>query len=204
MRTNFSWLMAVLLLAGCAGTPNNVDNAALLKSERDDKQAEIDMRDPDMSAAISALNNGQPMVAKALLLGLTQRYPLAGKPWVNVGLINFRRGELERAQQAAEKALKLQPEIAAADYLLGLVAHKKNDVPKALKYYLAALEKNQQHAHSHYNVALLYDTYYQDLEKAVFHYRRYLELSTSDDEATLSWVKELESQFVPKGGDDAS
>ncbi|MCF6324372.1 MAG: tetratricopeptide repeat protein [Gammaproteobacteria bacterium] len=204
MRTNYLWLIVLLLLTGCAGIPDSVDNEALLKNEQDDKQVEIDMRNPDMSAAISALNNGQPMVAKALLLGLTQRYPLAGKPWVNVGLISFRRGELDRAQQAAEKALVLQPEIAVADYLLGLIAHKKNDAPKALAHYLAALEKDLQHAHSHYNLALLYDTYYQDLGNAVFHYRRYLELSASDDEVTLSWVRELESQLVPEGDDDAS
>ncbi len=202
MRTNYLWLIAMLLLSGCAGIPDNIANDTLLKSEQDALQTEIDMRNPDMSAVISALNNGQPMVAKALLLGLTQRYPLAGKPWVNVGLISFRRGELDRAQQAAEKALKLQPEIAVTDYLLGLIAHKKNDAPKALEHYLTALGKDQQHAHSHYNLALLYDTYYQDLENAIFHYRRYLELSARDDEITLSWVRELESQLVSEGDDD--
>ena len=206
MRTNYSWLIAMLLLVGCAGTPNYVDNEALLKSERDIQQTGIDMHNPDMSAAISALNDGKLMVAKTLLLGLTQRYPLAGKPWVNVGLISFRRGDLDHAQQAAERALELQPEIAVADYLLGLIAHQRNDAPKALEHYLAALEKDQQHANSHYNLALLYDTYYQDLENAIFHYRRYLELNANEDEdeVTLSWVKELESQLAPEGGDDAN
>ncbi len=208
MRTNYIWLIALLLLTGCAGIPSSVDNEALPKSDQDAQQAEIERRNPDMSAAMSALNDGKPMVAKALLLGLTKRYPLAGKPWVNVGLISFRRGALDQAQQAAEKALELQPEIAVADYLLGLVAHKKNEAPKALQHYLTALEKEPQHAHSHYNLALLYDTYYQDIEKAVRHYRRYLELSESDDEdedeATLSWVRELESQLASEGDDDAS
>jgi len=205
MQTNFPWLIALLLLAGCAGTSSKVDDSeAVLKSVQDAQQAEIDMRNPDMSAAIAALNDGKLVVAKAIFLGLTQRYPLAAKPWANIGLISFRRGEWDRAQQSAEKALELQPEIAVADYLLGMLAYKKNDAPKALVHYLAALEKDPQHAHSHYNLALLYDTYYQDIEKAVFHYRRYLELSTSDDEATLAWVKELESQFAPEGDDDAS
>ena len=203
MRNNYLWLIAALLLTGCAGTPNNIDNTLQQKAEQD-AQAEIDARNPDMSAAINALNDGKPIVAKALLLGLTQRFPLAAKPWVNVGLISFRRGDLDRAQQAAEKALELQPEITVAEYLLGLIAHKKNDAPKALTHYLAELEKDEQHAHSHYNLALLYDTYYQDLDKAIFHYQRYLALIPDDDEATSSWVKELESQLVPEGGDDAS
>jgi tetratricopeptide (TPR) repeat protein len=205
MRSNYLWLIAALLLTGCAGTPNSVDvDNNLQKKAEQDAQAEIDARNPDMSAAINALNDGKPVVAKALLLGLTQRFPLAAKPWINVGLISVRRGELDRAQQAAEKALELQPEITVAEYLLGLIAHKKNDAPKALTHYLAELEKNEQHAYSHYNLALLYDTYYQDLDKAVFHYRRYLSLIPDEDETTLSWVKELESQLVPDGGDDAS
>jgi len=205
MRNNYLWLIAALLLTGCAGTPNNVDvdNNRQKKAEQD-AQAEIDARNPDMSAAINALNDGKPVVAKALLLGLTQRFPLAAKPWVNVGLISVRRGELDRAQQAAEKALELQPEVTVAEYLLGLIAHKKNDAPKALTHYLAELEKDEKHAYSHYNLALLYDTYYQDLDKAVFHYRRYLSLISEEDEATLSWVKVLESQLVPEGGNDAS
>jgi len=205
MRSNYLWLIAALLLTGCAGTPNSVDvDNNLQKKAEQDAQAEIDARNPDMSAAINALNDGKPVVAKALLLGLTQRFPLAAKPWINVGLISVRRGELDRAQQAAEKALELQPEITVAEYLLGLIAHKKNDAPKALTHYLAELEKDEKHAYSHYNLALLYDTYYQDLDKAVFHYRRYLSLIPGEDETTLSWVKELESQLVSEGGDDAS
>jgi len=205
MRSNYLWLIAALLLTGCAGTPNSVDvDNNLQKKAEQDAQAEIDARNPDMSAAINALNDGKPVVAKALLLGLTQRFPLAAKPWINVGLISVRRGELDRAQQAAEKALELQPEITVAEYLLGLIAHKKNDAPKALTHYLAELEKDEKHAYSHYNLALLYDTYYQDLDKAVFHYRRYLSLIPDEDETTLSWVKELESQLVSEGGDDAS
>lgn len=193
MRIKYLWLIAMLLLVGCAGAPQHIDESQAQRERA--AQAAIDARNPDMSAAIQALHDGKPIVAKALLLGLTQRYPLAGKPWVNVGLISFRRGELDRAQQAAEKALELQPEIAVADYLLGMIAQKKGDAPNAMIHYLAALEKDEQHAHSHYNLALLYDTYYQDLENAVFHYRRYLALIANEDEATLSWVRELESQL---------
>jgi len=194
MRTSYLWLMITLLLAGCAGQPSTVGK------DPQPPSAMINQGEPDMSAAIAALEDGKPIVAEALLRGLTQRYPHAGKPWANIGLILFRRGEWNRAQQAAEKSLELQPEIAAADYLLGLIAHKKNDAPQALKHYRSSLAKNPLHAHSHYNLALLYDTYYQDIEKAVHHYHRYLELIQNEDEATLAWVKELESQIIPDGG----
>ncbi len=195
MRTNILWLMLVLLLAGCAATPNNT------AKEPPVQQAPIAVA-PDLSAAIAALKDGKPIVAEALLRGLAQRYPQAGAPWVNIGLIMFRRGEWDRAQQAAERALALEPEIAVADYLLGMVAHQRNDAPLALKHYTTALEKVPQHAHSHYNLALLYDTFYQDIEKAVHHYYRYLALITDEDEATLAWVKELEAQLAPEEGAD--
>ena len=198
MRNNYLSLMIVLLLlAGCAGTPESVVQEA--PQQQAGSETEV-----DMSAAIAALNEGKPLIAEALLRGLAQRHPQAGMPWVNIGLIHFRRGEWDRAQQAAEKALALQPEINEADYLLGLVAHQRRDAPLALKHYQASLAKEQQHANSHYNLALLYDTYYQDLKKALFHYHRYLELIDGEDEATRSWVRELEGQLTPDGGSDES
>ncbi len=189
MWSNYLLLVIVLLLAGCAGTAQKVDEDML------QQDTTAGAAEPDMSAVIAALNDGKSNVAETLLRELAQRNPQAAMPWVNLGLISFRRGELDRAQQAAERALELQPHTAVADYLLGLVAHKKNDAPQALKHYLATLGKDQQHAHTHYNLALLYDTYFQDIEKAVHHYRRYLELITGEDEATLAWVGELESQL---------
>lgn len=198
MRTSYILLMIVLLLAGCAGQPSTVGK------DQQSSSAMIHEGEPDLSAAIAALEDGEPIVAEALLRGLTQRYPQAGRPWANIGLILFRRGEWDRAQQAAEKSLELQSEIATADYLLGLIAHKKHEAPQALKHYLSSLAKNSQHAHSHYNLALLYDTYYQDIEKAVHHYYRYLELIQNEDEATLAWVKELEFQLIPDGGSSDS
>jgi len=195
MQTNYYWLMVVLLLAGCAGAPTNV-------AKDTQPQATASGSGPDLSAVIDALNDGKPIVAEALLRGFTQLYPDAGMPWVNIGLIYFRRSDWDRAQQAAEKALALQPEVTVADYLLGLIAHQKNNAPQALKHYQTSLEKDPQHAHSHYNLALLYDTFYQDLEKAVHHYRRYLELIEGEDEETLSWVSELEGQLAPEGGSD--
>ncbi len=189
MWSNYLIMIIVLLLAGCAGTSQNID--------KDMQQPGVaaETAEPDMEAVIAALNDGKPNVAEALLHGLVQRNPQAAMPWVNLGLISFRRGELDRAQQAAERALELQPQTAVADYLLGLIAHQKNDAPQALKHYLATLGKDQQHAHTHYNLALLYDTYFQDIEKAVHHYRRYLELITDEDKATLAWLGELESQL---------
>ncbi len=183
-------VMFVLILAGCAGTSQNtMDKGAPQESST------VGIAEPDMAAVIDALNNDKPSVAEELLRGIAQRNPQSALPWVNLGLISFRRGELDRAQQSAERVLELQSQSAVADYLLGLIAHKKSDVPLALKHYLAALGKDQNHAHTHYNLALLYDTYFQDIEKAVHHYRRYLQLIVDEDKATLAWLGELESQL---------
>ncbi len=183
------WLLAMMvLLAGCAGGPQSVDKGEV-------QQGSASAVEPDMSAAIIALKDDKPLAAEALLRGLIQRHPQAAMPWVNVGLINFRDGEWDQAQKAAERALELQPQIAAAEYLLGLIAHQQEDAPKAQQFYLSALAKNRQHAHTHYNLALLYDTYFQDIEKAAHHYRRYLELIPGEDEITQSWLHELEGQL---------
>lgn len=189
MRTNYLLAIMVLLLAGCAGGPGNVADQKVSPA------GAVNVAEPDMSMAIAALKENKPQLAEVLLRDLIQRHPQAAIPWVNMGLINFRRGQWDLAQKAAQRALELQPQTAAADYLLGLIAHQQEDAPQAQQHYLSALGKDQQHAHTHYNLALLYDTYFQNVEKALHHYRRYLELITYEDEKTRSWLNELEQQL---------
>jgi len=195
MRVSYLVLM-IALLAGCAGTPPSVD-----KESPPQGTVTKGLIEPGMSDAIAALNDGKPIVAEALLRGTIQRHPQAAMPWVNLGLIQFRRGEWGQAQRAAQKALELQPQTAAADYLLGLIAHQQDDAPRAYKHYQTALEKDQQHAATHYNLALLYDTYYQNIDQAVVHYRHYLGLISHEDKETLSWLNELEAQLESNEAD---
>lgn len=187
MRRSHLLLLIAVVLAGCAGGPSRVDRAPQDEAVSPDR--------PDLSAAIQAIEEDNLLVAESLLRGLTQTHPQAAMPWVNIGLVNFRRGEWVMAEKAARRALELDPRHPGGDYLLGLLSHQQGEVRQAEKHYLDALKKAPQHAHSHYNLALLYDTYFQDIEAAVKHYRQYLALISVEDKATEAWLSELEGQL---------
>lgn len=184
MRASYLLLIIAVALAGCAGVPSGGDKGAQQKGAAPQQ--------PDISAAIEKIKAGELLVAESYLRGLTQTHPEAAMPWVNIGLINYRRSQWALAEKAARKVLQLDPALPGGDYLLGLLAHRKGEVLQAQQHYQDALKKAPQHAHSHYNLALLYDTYFQDIDAAVMHYRRYLSLIPGEDKATQSWVSELE------------
>jgi tetratricopeptide (TPR) repeat protein len=64
----------------------------------------------------------------------------------------------------------------------------------AEKGYKEALQLREKYPAAHYNLGLLYDTYYQDVDRAIVHYDRYLELSDGSDKKTQSWVDELKQK----------
>ena len=66
--------------------------------------------------------------------------------------------------------------------------------------YLAAIKLDAACASCHYNLALLYDLYYQDLGKAIGQYQAYLDHITNTDEDTQAWIEELKRNLARKAG----
>jgi len=185
--------IVLLLLSGCAENP--VSNSATSpssqasKSIQDTAIAELAM----YGEAINELNNKQFEQAKALLHTITTKRPQLAGPWANLALIDINANQLEPAKEKLNKAISLDPNMSQAYNLLGYIEKKEGNINKAITYYLKAIDKNPEYAIAHYNVALLYDIYLQDIPDAIQHYKRYLELTKEQDKQTADWVTELES-----------
>ena len=67
---------------------------------------------------------------------------------------------------------------------------KKKQFSEAEKYYKTAISINKNFALAHYNLALLYDIYFQDIKRAYAQYLKYLSL-VPDDKETQAWADEL-------------
>lgn len=65
------------------------------------------------------------------------------------------------------------------------VRKKAQDIDGAIELYNKALERKPQLARAHLEVGLLYDSYKEDYNRAIYHYQRYLELRPESEKVQL-------------------
>lgn len=87
---------------------------------------------------------------------------------------------LEKKMYAVQKMLK--NERALYHYNLGVAYSQAKLYDEAVDAYGKSVAFNPDNADAHYNLALLYETVHADPEKAVAHYRRYLELKPDTED----------------------
>ena len=145
--------------------------------------------------AITALNENELNTAKTLLQKLSKGQPRLAEIQYNLALTYYKLNDLDGAESSLEQALKLNPEDPQFLVLLGAIETKKGHINLAENLYIKAISHNENYANAHYNLALLYDIYYQDILMAAGHYQRYLELSSYKDKQTVVWLEEINSSF---------
>lgn len=189
-------LFLVIVLGGCATqsrqdvvTPTGTDITGSLGVSAAD-ETELYRR------AITALNNSQLDLAEAELKKIAKsRSDLAG-PWLNLALIDIKKKDLENAYKNLNKALERNPKMAQAFNMRGFLELTRGNITKAIADYRQAITLKEDYALAHYNYALVHDIYFQDMKIAVQHYKRYLELTKSQDKKTADWVVELERNLA--------
>lgn len=79
-------------------------------------------------------------------------------------------------------------------YNLGVLYTQNKDFDAAVTEFKACLSENPKNAQAHYNLGIIFDDYFKDKENARYHYRTFLELApTSDDaESVKEWLKNLD------------
>ena len=87
----------------------------------------------------------------------------------------------------------LQKERALYYYDLGVAYTQSKFYEEAIGVYEKSLSFNSDNPDAHYNLALLYDSFEQDSEKASLHYQKYLELKpdADDKEEVTGWINRL-------------
>lgn len=140
--------------------------------------------------ALAALRNGQPQNARETLEKLSRQYDAHLGLKINLATLYYQVNDIERARRLCGEALAIDPGRAHIHNLSGLIAVASKHFTKAEGDYLQALKLDENYANAHYNLALLYDIYYQDIPAAYRHYSRYLALEP-EDKATQDWLEQL-------------
>jgi chromosome segregation ATPase len=99
--------------------------------------------------------------------------------------------ELNRRIQNLE--VTLNEERALYHYNLGVAYSQAGLYDQAMIAYKRSLEFKEANPEAHYNLALLYEKITKDLQRAAFHYQRYLELNPNaeDREEVEALIKDF-------------
>ncbi len=186
---NFCWIFLSLVIVGCGTTPTQVTKNTLgTASQVDDAQGEELLL---YRKAITLLNDNQLPEAEHSFLEMTKLRPELAGPWANLALINIKRNNIDKADEFVKIALSKNSSMPQALNLSGYIESQKGQINKAKELYQQAILQKSDYALAHYNLALLYDIYLQDIANAVKHYEVYLSLIKYEDEKTKNWVAEL-------------
>jgi len=196
-----SLLLLLLLLVGCAGITPRLD--APLQVVTEQKPASP-ARLPEPAQAqlrqvLSAMQTGDEAQAMPLLQGLVEAYPDLLSPWLNLGILRLRTGQLESADAALQQALRLDPENPVAQHQRAIVLRHQGRFKEALALYQALLAAHPDHALGHRNLGILYDLYLNQPQQALAHYRRYAAFSVDGQAESRVWIAELQRRIAAEG-----
>ena len=106
------------------------------------------------------------------------------------------RDDLQAAENSLTDALIIDPEHAAALNQLGMLLRRQGKFQEAEAAYLKAVTASPDYALAHYNLGVLNDLYLRQLEDALLHYERYLELVDEEDKQVTRWIADLKRRIT--------
>lgn len=181
------FLALVIFIASCTSTPQEkqTTKSTFNQTETTTYQEALKSVQASESAA------GELDKATVELNKLTKAHPGHSGAAINLATVLYKSKKIDEASRALDNAKKINPNIPEIYNLSGLIDVEKGAYNSAEKKYLAAIKLKKNFAEAHYNLALVYDLFYQDFGKAISEYEEYLTLTGNADKATITWVAEL-------------
>lgn len=179
-------IVLLLSLVGCSTSPSN-----LKPNVNEDSATISDTEIALYRQAITDLSNSDLDKAEANFLKMSRAKPNLAGPWANLALIYVQQQQYEKADDAIKTALEKNPKMPQALNLAGAMAKREGRITEAQAFYEQAILSKPDYAIAHYNLALLFDIYLQDIARALVHYQRYQLLTGDTDKNTAMWIKEL-------------
>lgn len=185
--------LMIFLLASCALSPQK-ENTKINTPLNENRVAIVDKplnieQTAQLKAAVDDINNSNIKSAKKILKTLYNSVPSNKNIAANYALVAFKMGDDELVNTILAKDQRSPLSLN----ILGLQALKDNRPGDAEKFFQKAIQIDDKYAQAHYNLALVHDTYYQDLSSAIKYYQSYLVLTNFEDKKTQQWVEELEA-----------
>ncbi|WP_096086435.1 hypothetical protein [Agaribacterium haliotis] len=180
---------SVVLLSACGGQSKKDEmpvEPARATATSSSAQALSTEQKQTLNDAVELIQLGYLDKARKQLLSLAKQSDNQ-QIALNLAIVEYKAENYDAAQKYVNKA----GASAAALNLSGMLALQKQELSLAASQFEQAIKSDASYALAYHNLALIYDTYYQDLGQAIKLYQRYLELSAHEDAQTKAWVEEL-------------
>jgi tetratricopeptide (TPR) repeat protein len=110
-----------------------------------------------------------------------------------LGATYRKQGQLDKAIEAYQRAIKARPGFAEAKYNLAIAYREKGDFARAERAYQEALQANPNLVAAQFNLAVLYDLYLNRPSDALRHYRAFQSLGGQNEMVEI-WIADLEKR----------
>ncbi len=179
--------LVALLLSSCATTTETTTVSSSGISPLEQSLSEKS----EYKKALTLLNHDKLDAAKEMFQQFRSDRPKLAGPYANLAIIALKNNEPEKALKLVKLALTKNPNLAQALNFLAYLEQVSGEIKSAEKHYKEAIKNKNNYAIAHYNIALLYDVYLQDIESAIPHYERYMELINNEDKNTADWLEQI-------------
>lgn len=180
-------LPLALLLASCATTSETPDITSSGKSPLEQSASELSL----YKKALKLLNSDKLDSSKEIFQQINSDRPELAGPYANLAIIALKNNNPGKALKLVEVALNKNPNLAQALNLLAYLEQISGNIQQAKEHYKEAIQNKNDYAIAHYNIALLYDVYLQDIESAIPHYEKYMKLINNADKNTADWLEQI-------------
>lgn len=171
-------ILLVLALFGCSSTPKNAHHSSTALEQ--------------YQSALRTMKAGKTDDAIARFVQMSLDYPSLAGSFANLGRLYQKKGMLEEAGEAFDKAVALKPQSVKIYNNAGIFYRSAGRFDDAEAAYLAAIEIAPDEAEPAVNLAILYDMYLNRPADAIQYYKRYLLLSGDKHEKVKLWLADLQ------------
>jgi len=189
-KSSYLITISVLALSACTQTPVK-DSATTAQTHMIGNISVSTSEHEKYEKGLIVLNNNENSRAEQIFNDFLADKPDLAGPYTNLALIQFKKKNYDQSLELVNQALLRNPEQAQAYQLRGQIFLTRKKIHDAKKDYVKAIELKPDYINAHYNLALLYDIYLQEIALAIKHYETYLSLIKKPDEATREWVNHL-------------
>jgi tetratricopeptide (TPR) repeat protein len=146
----------------------------------------------EMAKADSLTQAGRPVEAVRALEAAARLAPESGEPQRRLALLKRDMGLLDEAVEMMRSALRLEPGLEHGHFIMGVLLNETGQHDQAIQEYEAEIRIHPDFASAHLNLALIFEFYRANPNRAAYHYRRYLDLGGEPVEALERALRDVE------------